>query len=285
MERLKLKKGEYAIVKNKDKFEFVKVIGTDDNSYVGTLQRVAPYDSVEMEFVAASVVANLGERPAEGSAYGTKIEPYYKTTPHDQWNDIHWFVRPKKSVRKMLFKSLSRVYKKLKSLGLEGRCGFTILEMRPKRGKWAGTYHYKPKADFDLMTIHSQDYADPDYLFAHEYGHGVWYRMMSKAQRARWVKLYSRYAKMQELSVGDIRRVRKSLVSSGVTVKEYLSSLEDTEAKDQVAACLDAVFDKHGFSYGLRSHDQLFGLLEFQQYSYRLDLQLLEYLRSPFHQL
>lgn len=251
-----LKPGEYAIVqadKDTNRALFVKVTAGKLGKYTGRVQKGLPYDEADVDFNADDIIAALGERPKllGASAYGQKIEPHVSTKFYPNWNATHWFFWAKKKMKEEFRAGMSKVHARLSKMKLAMLCDQVEIEVRMRTGKYAGMYHHNPKAERDTITFNSKalDGMDIDFyhVIMHEMGHGVWFRLMTSKQRAAWIRLYWRYTKRTSIKPEKLHKIRRGLVSCGVPIKEYVSSLEDDD-KENLAVCFDYINDKHSLS-------------------------------------
>lgn len=180
------------------------------------------------------VIANLGHDPKPGSAFGVKVQPLKETLQTNAFGDIQVFLDLSEDFKKLLLKRLFKMKKHLGNNGVHS-LEFT-LELRPKKGKWAG--YYTSGKGIERMTLMPSDDWDTemiDYVVAHEHGHAWWSQRMSDKRKLRWVKKYHDLVKVQEafdkelnqmlddiVTVGDIRSYSKDIDAD---TKEVLKSV------------------------------------------------------------
>lgn len=225
--------GVYVIGNDGRRNWLMQVSSCLDSVVYGTLDKDRAYSPTDGEFNIRQIVAVLGPNPHAGNAYGCQIEPYERTLIHPQWNNVHWFVRMPKPEKTALKTSLDRVAKLLTSKRLFGFVagGELQMEIRPPRGKYTGMYHFvnKDGGPQDRMILRPKMGVPTDYVVAHESGHGVYYRLMTDQQRARWIRLYHSYMKMQAFEPADIERLRDAYIEENQHVKDFRGQLEESD--------------------------------------------------------
>lgn len=228
---MKILQNDYVIGNDGKKNWLLQVSSVNDNMVYGHLDLNRAYSPSPGEFMLSNIVANLGQRPPPGNAYGCLIEPFVKSSIHTDWGDIHWHVWMAKSERLALKKGLDNIASKLKSQKLFGfvSSGNLAIEVRPPKGQFAGMYHYKTvKGEAkDRMILKPKHDVDMGYLVAHESGHGVWFRLMSSRMHARWIRLYHSYMKTTAYSPHDLRKLRDSYIEDSMSVKDFRSQLPE----------------------------------------------------------
>lgn len=226
--------GDYVIGRDGKRHQLMQVSSVNDDVVYGHADKNRAYTPQQLEFPAKDIVAHLGQRPPPGNAYGCTVEPYVKTLVHPAWGNVHWFAWTPKAQKAAIKSSLDNVARLLRRTGLFGfvEDGCLELEIRPQKGKYAGMYHYRIKdgQSQDRMVLRPhEEHPSVDYTVAHESGHGVWYRLMSQRQQARWIRLYHSYTKMLEFSPHDIRKLRDSYIEDSVHVADFRGQLEEAQ--------------------------------------------------------
>jgi hypothetical protein len=73
--------------------------------------------------------------------------------------------------------------------------------------KYKGWYYFYPKKENDIIIYYVDDLLPlKQHTIGHEYGHGMWHRVMSDAKRADWIELYHKSV-MQEANGGNSIKV------------------------------------------------------------------------------
>jgi hypothetical protein len=240
---------DYAIVQLDDKkkhlIKVLKVPGDQTNG-AGVLIASLPYEPENLTFSDDDVVCNLGPRPEIGKAYGLKIEPFIRTVSISTWGEIHYFDRLSKKVRKEIQIQFTKAYRTLEKKKL---IGFFPLktEIRPKAGKYAGSYKYNGKDKEDVFTLHPKEWTDIPYVVMHECGHGVWFRMLTNKQRAEWIRFYHTIVTHKEVKPETLSKLRRKLVKGEDTINQFSKQL-DEEVRPVFAQCLKFIHEKHNLN-------------------------------------
>lgn len=229
-----IKQGDYVIGCEDKRNTLIQVSSVNDGMVYGHVDKNRAYTPQQAEYKLKDIVAHLGRKPQPGNAYGCVIEPFVQTLVHPDWGNVHWFAWHSKDQKKSIKRALDNVAHKLKAKRLFGfvEAGNLETEVRPPKGKYTGMYHYSIKKgeNLDRMVLrpHSEE-ASMDYVIAHESGHGVWYRLLTQSQQARWIRLYHSYTKMLDFSPHDIRKLRDSYIEDSVPLRDFRGQLEEAQ--------------------------------------------------------
>lgn len=289
---MKVHHGDFVLVSTQKKPRLVRITLADaDGTYTGKVEtRVHKVgdDPETIQFRRADIICALGKAPILGTAFGVRVEPLHDVwTTHSFFNEIHCYMRLEQPQVKAIMKELDKFYKELKSKRLTSVR--PILELRHRAGKYAGYYKYYPKEDRDRMCVRPQDdLTELQYVLAHEYGHGIWYRCMSRTARLRWIRLYHSYVKMVDASEVDINRVLDAVV----TAQSISSALKTVDESDVMLLkeCVKQVHKLHGLN---KQHLEMMleageSLDEYWPYSIELsekEVAITEYARSSPEEL
>lgn len=246
---MKIHKGDYLIVANTNgKSKLVRCISEEGNAYKGKAEAARVVKDAKpdvFDFGRGDVVCNLGKAPRIGSVFGVKIEPLVRTMTDPFFHEVHCYVRSGEAQMALIQAELKtfRIALKKKRLTTVR----PVLELRNPQGKYAGYYKHTPKEDQDLMCVRpTEDLTEFQYVCAHEYGHAVWFRMMSRGARLRWVKLYHEYITLITADDADLNR----LMDEVVTAQSVSSAMKAVEEDDQLLlkACIKHVSSIHGLT-------------------------------------
>lgn len=230
---MEIKQGVYVIGNDGKKNWLMQVSSVNDGMVYGHLDSNRAYAPQQGEFMLKQIVAVLGDKPAPGSAYGCTIEPFCRTLVHPEWGNVHWHLQMPKTEKLALKNALDSVAKKLNRAKLFAFVaeGALELEVRPPKGRYTGMYHYKIKngENLDRMILRPKMGVPMDYVVAHESGHGVWYRLLTPSQHARWIRLYHSYTKMQEFEPHHLRKLRDDYIADSVPVRDFRGQLEEAQ--------------------------------------------------------
>lgn len=194
----------------------------------------------------SEVLVNLGPSPRPGKVYGVNIEPLYKKVDTNTVGEILFFADYDEKQTSVIKKALIRTVKKLKAKRLGG-VPFQV-EVRNPEGKYAGWYHFLPKAEQDVLCIKPNldmtTPADLEYVISHEYAHGIWYRMMRAENIAKWIALYDKHMALTSAEEGDLDSIYQEIVDAG-SIREFQKNA-DEETQLVIKACLRSIRALHG---------------------------------------
>lgn len=236
---IKVNENDYVICKNPEspkKNFLMQVVKVGDSKIGGYIEHDRHLKEEKVTVPKLLVVANLGEDPTPGK-YGNvdARDIYRKTFHHDEWGDIHFFVKPSKPLRKALKKSLDTTAARLEKRGLSSLFRNVCNEIRSPRGKYAGMYKHggKNKPNRLQLFLKEEHAQHMDYVLYHESGHVVRYNFMKNSGlRARWLKLYNISVPKVPIKGKEFESMFKQLEKAQPEdLKEYASSLEEDEEK------------------------------------------------------
>jgi hypothetical protein len=199
------------------------------------------------ELQPEKILANLGKTPAHGTVHGVPIEPFIETIEVKPWGPCYVFRYITDSEKDNLLKTFDVCHRKLKKRGLFG-FGPIEIEIRPAKGRWAGTYKYRPSDEtVDQILFKPESLVDnlrP--LLFHECAHGIWFRMMNARYRAKWVNLYHETVEMSKVSTKEVERMGRQFNKAKCTVAEYRNDLgEDEKSLMLFDECIDWINRVH----------------------------------------
>lgn len=250
-QQMPIKKGDFLIVEAAKRC-LIKVKEIDGKNISGLNQKMkrGADGQYEKRLTVAvrrkDVLLNLGPAPMPGKVYGVNIEPLYRKVETNTCGTILFFVDMDDKKVELTKKALIRTFKKLKKKRLGGLS--VEIEIRKAEGKYAGYYHFMPKSptdelcikpNFDMMTP-----ADLEYVIAHEYAHGIWYRMMRPDNIAKWIALYDKHMLPTKVEQDELADIYAELESHG-SMRDFMKSC-DEETLPVVKACLKAIKSVHG---------------------------------------
>jgi hypothetical protein len=228
-----IKPNVYVVGNDGKKNWLMQVSSVNDGMVYGHLDVNRAYAPKQGEFTLKQIVAVLGEKPQSGNAYGCTIEPFVRTLVHPDWGNVHlhtWIPKTESAAIKKALDSVATKLSKRKLFRFVEE-GALEIEVRPPKGKYTGMYHYKIKngENLDRMILRPKVGIPMDYVVAHESGHGVWYRLMSPNQQARWIRLYHSYTKMKEFEPHHLRKLRDDYIADSVHISEFRGQLEEAQ--------------------------------------------------------
>lgn len=224
-DKLSFSVGDTVVVKQENKHIVVFVHKKTDRYCSGSVIKHAPYDEVLLEFLREQVICNLGTKPVPGSLYGQHVEPYFRSAVSDM-GQVHFFYSASGNEKNKIIERLNKIYAKMKSKGLTGFLP-VVVEMRPPKGTFDG--HYKPgrKDNLDTLCVRPREELNFYHITYHELAHGLWIHLLTNKMKAKWIKLYHKQVKIRKLTVKDSKGLLKGLLKDKLTIKEYMSSLEE----------------------------------------------------------
>ena len=156
--------------------------GQDDTAYV-------------LDINVEDVLANLGPNPETSkSVYGVKVEPFVKTINVQPWGWVYIYrddIDEEKEAE--LVESLKRVGSFAIKHGLLGDRELIWRYKPGRKSKYAGVYINK-KGQPGIVEIFSEQLDHElkvHYLHLHEFGHYVWFNMLTPENHLVWTKLFT----------------------------------------------------------------------------------------------
>lgn len=186
-----------------------------------------------VEYTAETLVANLGSDPAPGKAYGVDIQPHYGEV-QTPIGPMHIYRKMEDDEKEAVTIAIKRIKKKVDEQGLGKVFPFTRLEVLNAKGKWAGSYSvsFKSGTPEDMVRLHPKILSDQiynQYIFAHETGHGIWFKFVSEKIRAEWLEIYNGLTKVSKAKKSEMEELCTSLVASQQSVREFQRDIEEDE--------------------------------------------------------
>ena len=243
---MKLSVGDYVIL-DQAKKQLAKVVHAE-KPFKAILESARDSDSdrvLPVEFKLSEVLANLGKSPRSGSVHGVKIEPLYRKVDSKFFSSVHLY-QDMTDTRYEAFRSEMITF--IKTLKAKRLTGVQVeLHVRPVSGKYAGYYKYRHNHDFDILCVKPNEALDGlQYVFAHEYGHGIHYRMLPRHLWLKWINAYHDHVIVTSIDEAELSDIRED-IEGARSVTEYLKDCtEDT--KPVIRACLKYISQVHGLS-------------------------------------
>lgn len=171
------------------------------------------------------------------------IEPYFRSFKHEA-GDVHFFLKCDKKVKNKIEASITMCHKKLKKLKLDGF--FPVdFHIKANKGKQLGVYKAVKDTEKqkDVITIRiSESYLNEtgiEYVLMHEFGHGVWFRVFTRRQRAQWIELFRDRCNSIDMNEKSLRKMRKAIESGRVSLQEFMKKVkEDSDEGDSTKITL-----------------------------------------------
>jgi hypothetical protein len=229
-------KDDYIIVRKGAKYKLGFAHNPERNACY--LEETLNTDEPEVfEYDAKTLIAVLGKDPEIGSAFGVFIEPQRSEVEHTLGKLFYY--RKMNKLEKKAFKwALDQAVKVLEEHKLDGVIPVGRIEVRNKKGKYAGHYIIRRKGTevSDKIVFHPQVMEDAKYnlyVVLHEFAHALWYRKMSEDYHARWLVSYNEHIVVSKAKKSQLEAMLKSLVESQDSLREFAKSFgnEDLEGK------------------------------------------------------
>lgn len=227
-----IEKDSYIIVRQGTKHMLALAINPERNRAVIDAS-LADEEARHIEYDETTLVANLGKTPkVGGTAFGVKIEPFI-TSVASKYGEMLFF-RTLNDLEKKAFKrALRRTYDTMIEAHLNV-FPFTTMKIFPKRGKYAGMYKFRRKMSdvTDSVELFPETFEDTkfnEYLLLHEYGHAVWYKMLSVTYKSRWIKMYHKRLELSNILKDRLEPMLDELLAFAGTLGDFYKELEDED--------------------------------------------------------
>ena len=249
---MKILKGDYAIGREGKRSFVFQITGTNEEEVWGVLEKDRCYEATNITIPRSQLVANLGAAPAIGRAYGCEVEPFFRSTVHEFWGNVHYFYKPTKEERSKFNKLLDKAEARLKKFGITKFFPLDV-EMRQARGKTAGTFMYKHKGEDTRNVIQFFPKAEVpnDHTLFHEVGHGVLIHMFTSPKgRAKWIRAYHSAVHIAETETQKLKKLLKAVESKDhgeENLRDFQGQLEESEA-ETLDLVLDYISDMHSLN-------------------------------------
>lgn len=230
-----LNRDDYAIIRVRRKPTLCLVLNPKSCKAVVDASLVDD-DPVNFTYEEEDVLAGLGPEPFHGKVIGVDVAPYRKTIRTEQFGPIHLFRKVPKKEMAALRDAMKIVYGRFKKQASVAFLPLYQTRILPKKGKYAGSYTARTKSGdvFDVMKIHPETLQDPifnEYLVAHEFAHGLWYRCVPPDIRAKWTALYQKRMKLSLIKEKHLQELCEAVIGYEGGVRDYMKEVADDEEK------------------------------------------------------
>lgn len=260
---MKVIEGDFVIAMVDKKPKFYKVLKTKDGDITVLEQGDLKEHPTPENLNELCLMANLGQRPKQGSVFGVKTLYLRGTLSHKFFGEIQVFTPMKKEGRKLLLDSLDKVEKRLKSKGLREPIEHTLFKVKPKSSSTVGMY--KPSSNpeespnvielfvdwsaEELSIKHLSNFSSPElnlhtYVWLHELGHYYWYNKLTRKMRSAWVSEFLSYVASNIATEDDVAALLGDFnYSTASTPKQLFKELgkESTWVMKEVLAHIKKV--------------------------------------------
>lgn len=228
---MNVEKDSYIIVQQGNKKHLCMAINPErnraviDSTLIGDEVQYVTYDD-------KTLLACLGKKPANGQAFGVTIAPYLRTTD-TEIGSLDIFRRMKKLEKRALLRAITKTH----GVMIENQLDvfpFSQIQIRPKKGKYAGMYKFSRKGTEtrDALLLYPETFEDTkwnEYMLFHEYGHAVWYKMMNKSLKSKWIKLYETRIELSKVDKKTLESLRTEYINSDGYVNQFKKDLEEED--------------------------------------------------------
>jgi len=176
------------------------------------------------------IIVSLSDSPPIGSVYGVHVEPVMSRLLIKGWGQVFSHIEMSEAAKARVMRAFPLAMARIKKMG--PACDWELrTELRNPKGNNGGTYAYRPQAEdvLVLRPIEGQSLKELVKVVTHELAHGIWYRHMDSAQRAKWILLYDLYVRVDAVSPKDIVQMIKDVRQIG-GIKSYMKDNPDQQA-------------------------------------------------------
>lgn len=253
MKSIRVTEGDYVDALFNDRKITAKVTQVDNKAIHAVNEKDRQHKAEKVILSIHDILMNYGPDP-----HHKAVEVYRFSKVHPIWGDVHFFRRKDEEELNVLKAGLGKIGKALEKRGLLGFLPIEI-DVRPPKGKYAGTYKFRPSKTEDVVDVMTLRFKDADskvmpYVIAHEAGHGVWFRLVPKSMQIRWMRLYHSYLNLTEITEQDLEEVRANFMAEPMPLKAYAKSLEEP-FNDVFKKAMEWIVDNHSVS--LRNLDTM----------------------------
>lgn len=193
---------------------------------------LADEEPKHVEYDDSNLVANLGKKPKSGTAFGVKIEPFV-SGQETKYGALLFYRTLNDLEKKALKNALTTTYDTLGEMRLN-IFPLTSLQVRPKRGKYAGHYKFKRgrSGTTDHVVLHPESFEDVKYntyVLYHEYAHAIWFKLVSNRTKARWIRLYRKRLELSNILKERLEPMLEELMAFSGSLREFYKELDDQD--------------------------------------------------------
>jgi len=237
---MKIQCGDYClIVDEKNKKQLVLVDSVASGTYNGVVDNADKDNEGTRTTISldlADVMVNFGTDPQRGTCYGLSVEPFKFTKKINPWGQVQFYRDVSDAEKEVIVTSLRKVGGIIKQRGWMPVKPIDVQVRYAKSKTIAGYYKHASKDDVnDVLTLCPLEFdGETDYYVAHEASHGIWYNMMDKILRGKWIELFAKSTVLSEVTKTDLLSCMDDLKSSG-SCKDYMADIKEDETKVLIA--------------------------------------------------
>ena len=242
--------GDFVIILDKDTRK--KHAGTCDMIHKSKkrLELVDAYgdtDYLDIDLGNDSVLlANLGQEPLPGSAYGCQIRKLHSRTEHSFWGNISIMRSMDDEEREVLKRSLTAGLNCLKTIGCKDAIQLDNLMVVDAKGRYAG-YYKQDKRGYHIC-LHPKEFIEEQgtQIINHELAHAIWYQLTGENAKAEWVQLYTNYIDLYKSPDEQMSEVIDIVSAQSRHMDEYHDLVSEIEGGNEMLDNLTwALMDIH----------------------------------------
>lgn len=246
---------DYAIIKVNRKPKLCLILNTKSHQAV----LVDTLDSEEPEHIKYEdemVFANLGSKPTVGKVHGVHVEPIRRTA-QKPYGLLCFYKKLEKKDIKNVKSAFVWMYDWLQERSIERALPVNRIELREKKSRYAGMYHFKRTKTGDVtdkIELFCSEFADKDYLkyvVAHETGHAVWYKLVPEKIKSRWIELYKKRISIDTYSDKQLTTLLNDVMEYEGGISAYTREV----AEEDVRALIREVYSYFKRTYKLDRKD------------------------------
>lgn len=245
-----LELGDFVVVLDKDTRK--KHAGTCDMIHKSKkrLELVDKYgdtDYLDIDLGNDSILlANLGQEPLPGTAYGCQIRKLHSRTEHSFWGNISIMRSMDEVEREVLKRSLTTGLNCLKAIGLQDAVQIDNFMVMDSKGKYAG--HYLQDKRGYHIGLHPKEFIEEQgsYIINHELAHAIWYQLTGEEAKAEWVQLYTSYIDLYKAPQDEMAHVIDIVSAQARHLEDYHELVVEIEGGNEMLDNLTyALMDIH----------------------------------------
>lgn len=201
-----------------------------------------------------SVIANFGQDPRPGKAFGITIEPFRSRITSKNFGEIDIYRKMEEPEFTALKKAMKSLYPKLEA----HRCHITLpvrFVIRPAQGKYAGYFKMITRRKDNVILDHiclmpkiMTDVPYLEYVIAHETMHSLWFRAVPDDLKAKWLKLYRKRLSLVNIKKVTLESLGREIASYEGTVTDYMKEMADDETNSIIKEVLTWISKYHRLS-------------------------------------
>ena len=170
--------------------------------------------------------------PKPGKVYQCAVEPFTESFRAKKWGFSFLYRGMAEAEKAILAKALNAVYFKFIKPNKLGHLLPITIEIRPNDGKIQGYYRPEKRGIEHSICLCPTSFITDGVegitrLLAHEIGHPLQTVYLPDSIKARWIKLYTTYNVIRDLTSDDLKSAYVDFHSTGDLPSSYRKNVED----------------------------------------------------------